>query len=186
MHIPMDLAGNRARALTGRKAIAASLMGAALTAACSPLAVHLPGNPVPITLQVFAVACCGLMLGSRLAALAQIEYLAAGLLGAPVFAGFKGGPVWLAGPTGGYLVGFVAMAFVVGLISERSAGTFYARFIAGLVGVSVLYTFGTAWLAVWLACRRRGRSSADLDARGDAFFGDRCRQGDRGCRAGTF
>ncbi len=128
----------------------ASLAGAALTAVSAQIAFHLPGNPIPITLQVFAVACCANVLGSRLAALSQLEYLAAGLLGAPIFAGFKAGPAALAGPTGGYLIGFAAMAFVTGLIVERSARAFPDRLIAGLIGVAVLYTCGAGWLAVWL------------------------------------
>lgn len=128
-----------------------SLLGAAFTAICAQIAFYLPGNPVPITMQVFAVLCCGLMLGSKLGALAQIEYLVVGMLGAPVFAGFKGGWAYIAGPTGGYLVGFVFAAFAVGLFAERlGRESIASRCLAALVGVVVIYTFGRAWLAVWL------------------------------------
>ena len=137
--------------LTGHKAIIASLIGAAFTAVCAQLAFHLPGNPVPVTMQVFAVLCCGLMLGSKVACLAQIEYIVAGCLGAPVFAGFMGGPAALIGPSGGYLIGFVVAAFVIGLVMEsvleRNLKT---ACIAGMIGVGAIYAFGVAWLSVWL------------------------------------
>lgn len=139
------------RELTGSRAIIASLMGAALTMVCAQLAVYLPGNPVPVTLQVFAAILCGMALGGRLGMLSQIEYLAAGAAGLPVFAGFKAGWPVLAGPTGGYLVGMVAAAFVVGSIVEKAKlSDFRLRVIAGLIGVFVIYTFGRAWLAVWM------------------------------------
>lgn len=138
------------REQSGYRAFLLTLMGAGLTAVCGQIAVHLPGNPVPITLQVFAVVLCGMMLGSRLGMLAQVEYVAMGAMGLPVFAGFKGGWFALAGPTGGYLAGFIAAAFVVGWICERAAqATFSLRVLAGFVGVAVLYTFGRAWLAIW-------------------------------------
>ena len=143
--------------LTGRRALVASLIGAALTAVCAQIAFYLPGKPVPVTMQVFAVICCGLVLGSRWAALAQIEFLTAGLLGAPVFAGFRAGPAALAGPTGGYLVGFVAAAFIVGFAFETaSRRNFASACLAGAMGVCVIYTFGVAWLSVWLGPRFSG------------------------------
>ncbi|MCL5104388.1 MAG: biotin transporter BioY [Armatimonadetes bacterium] len=138
------------RELTGRRAVAASIIGAAFTAVCAQVAFYLPENPyVPITMQTFAVVLCAMMLGSRLGALSQLEYLAAGMLGAPVFAGFKPGPAAVAGPTLGYLVGFVAAAYVVGLFIESTRRTLASGLIAGLLGVAVIYTFGLAWLTIW-------------------------------------
>lgn len=143
-------AGSKALPLSGQRALVGSLLGAAATAVCTQVTIPLPGHLVPITLQVFAVICCGLLLGSRYGALAQLEYLAAGILGAPVFAFHKAGPAVLVGPTGGYLVGFVGAAFVVGLFIERAGGrTFRTAAMAGLLGVGVIHTFGAAWLAVW-------------------------------------
>ena len=140
-----------AQRLSGRRALAASFVGAAFTAVCGQVAFHLPGNPVPITLQVFAVVCCGLMLGSRYGALSQLEYLVAGVAGAPVFSRFGFGPAWLIGPTGGYLVAFVAAAFVIGLIAERDVRlTFPTACIAGLAGMVTIHTIGSAWLGVYL------------------------------------
>jgi len=145
------LARARTGELSGLEALKVTLAGAAFTAACAQIGFHLPGNPmVPVTLQVFAVMLCGMMLGGRLGAISQIEYLVAGAAGAPVFAEFKGGIWALTGPTGGYLVAFAAAAFVVGSITGRAQRpAFRTAVIAGLLGVGVIYVFGRAWLAGW-------------------------------------
>lgn len=138
----------RQRPLTGYRALVATLIGAALTAACAKLAFFLPGNVVPVTMQVFAVLLCGMVLGSRLGAIAQMQYVMIGLMGAPVFS-FTAGPVALYGPTGGYLIGFILAAYVTGLIVERlQSNTFAAYWLAGLFGVGAVYTCGVAWLCV--------------------------------------
>ena len=143
--------GVRRWELDGRRAVVATLAGAGLTALCAQIGFHLPGNPIPITLQVFAVVFCGMALGGRLGAVSQIEYLLAGAAGAPVFAGFKGGAAALAGPTGGYLVGFAAAAYVTGALAERLEGRSFAGLCAaGLAGVAVIYLFGRGWFALWL------------------------------------
>ncbi len=117
--------------------------------------VQIPIGPVPITLQVLFVLLSGLVLGSRLGALSQMEYLAIGLAGAPVFAGGKSGLLALLGPTGGYLVGFVAMAYVVGLVAESAAKPGRVRFfVAGLLGIPALYLCGAIWLGTWFALAR--------------------------------
>lgn len=117
--------------------------------------VQIPLYPVPITLQVLFVLLSGLVLGSRLGALSQLEYLAIGLAGAPVFAGGKSGLAALFGPTGGYLLGFVLAAYVAGLVAERTARPGRARFfVAGLAGVAAVYLSGMVWLATWLSLGR--------------------------------
>ena len=136
------------------KSIAAKLalatLGAAVTAACAQLAFYLPDNPVPITGQVFGVVLCALVLGSKLGALSQLEYIAMGLAGAPVFSGFRSGIGHLLGPTGGYLVGFVLAAFVIGRIVESSKQRDLSlRLKAGALGVLVIYTCGVGWLRLW-------------------------------------
>ncbi|MDH7601748.1 MAG: biotin transporter BioY [Armatimonadota bacterium] len=136
--------------LTGWRAALATVVGAALTAASAQVCFYLPGNPVPVTFQVFAVALCGMLLGPRLAAVSQMEYLVAGVLGLPVFAGFRCGMSALAGPTGGYLVAFVPAAYVIGFLAWRFTGSLAGLAAAGFTGVAVIYTLGRAWLAIWL------------------------------------
>ena len=131
------------------------LVTAGLTAICARVSFHLPFTPVPITLQVFAVLLSGLALGSKLGAASQMLYVAIGAAGLPVFADGKGTAAVL-GPTGGYIVGFIAAAFVAGLISERlrEKATLGAG-LGALAGITIIYLFGTSWLAIWLSAVER-------------------------------
>ena len=125
------------------------LAGAALTAICSQIAI--PWIPVPFTLQTFAVLLCGLVLGSRRGMLSQIAFVGGGVAGLPVFQGFAGGYAHLAGPTGGYLIGFVLAAGLVGLLAERGWDRKFA--FAALVmvaGTAVVLAFGWAWLGFYV------------------------------------
>ncbi|UCC69764.1 MAG: biotin transporter BioY [Armatimonadota bacterium] len=143
----------RRRAAVG---LAAATAFAALTALGARVQFHLPFTPVPVTGQVFCVLLAGCVLGARLGFVSQVEYLAAGAAGLPVFA-FGGGPTALLGPTGGYLVGFPIAALVVGALLRgrrgRGAG---GRMAACLCGVAVIYIFGGAWYALWCAATGAG------------------------------
>jgi biotin transport system substrate-specific component len=121
------------------------LFFAAFTALTARVAIWLPFTPVPVTLQVMAVLLAGLVLGARGGAASQAAYLGAILAGAPLSASGIAGPAVLLGPTGGYLLGFVLAAFVVGLLSER-----LGRFPAALAGVGLIHLCGSSWLAVYL------------------------------------
>lgn len=124
--------------------------------------VQIPLQPVPITLQVLFVLLSGLVLGSRLGALSQLEYLAIGLAGVPVFTA-GGGPAAFLGPTGGYLVAFVPGAYVAGLVAESVANPGRVRFFAaGLLGIAAIYFCGMIWLATWFAIGRGTNWIAEL------------------------
>ena len=124
------------------------LAGSALVAVAATLSVRLPFTPVPWTLQPFAVLLVGALLGSKRGAAAMIAYLAEGLSGLPVFAGGSFGPAPLLGPTGGYLVGFVAAAWVVGALAERGWDRrFFSTWAAMALGSLTLFAFGVPWLA---------------------------------------
>jgi len=132
------------------------LRGAALVAGFALLTalsgrVRIPLTPVPITMQTFFVLLGGLMLGSRLGASAQTLYLALGALGAPMFAGGALGFAYLLGPSGGYLLGFVAAAWLVGQLARgidpkgpRAAWQVMGVLAAGTVAI---YVPGVLWLA---------------------------------------
>ncbi len=125
--------------------------------------VQIPIGPVPITLQVLFVLLSGLVLGSRLGALSQMEYLAIGFAGAPVFTQGKSGLVALLGPTGGYLIGFVLGAYVAGLVAESVARPGRVRFfLAGLMGTAGIYLCGMMWLATWFALSKGTNWIAEL------------------------
>ena len=107
-------------------------------------------GPVPITGQTFAVLLAGALLGSRRGALSQLTYLAIGATGIPYWFALGGPPgiARLVGPTGGYLVGFVAAAFVVGWLAERGWDRRVWMAIPAMLGGSiVIYIFGLSWLS---------------------------------------
>lgn len=134
-----------------RMKILATVFFAVLTAVCAKLYVNLWFTPVPISLQVFVVLLAGLTLGSRLGALSQVAYLMMGLSGLPVFAGVVSGPAILAGPTAGYLIGFIVGAYAAGLLSERMASkTRFGYLLSGLAGIAVIHLFGMLWLTSWV------------------------------------
>jgi len=119
----------------------------ALTALSARIRIYLPWTPVPITGQTFAVLLTGAVLGSRLGGVSQLSYLALGLVGAPVFQGGNAGWEYMTGATGGYLVGFVLAAYVVGWLSER--GWDRRHVVAALlIGNAIIYGPGLLWLGL--------------------------------------
>jgi biotin transport system substrate-specific component len=122
-----------------------------LTALCSKIAIYLPFSPVPITGQTFAVLLAGVLLGSKRGALSQVVYVGSGILGLPVFAPGTWGIAALLGPTGGYLIGFVFAAYVVGLLAERGWDRrFFTAALAMSVGSAIMYIFGLARLSAFI------------------------------------
>ena len=125
---------------------------AALTAAAAQFSVHLPFTQVPITFQPIIVLLGGLVLGSRLGAYSQCLYLAAGIVGLPVFAASAALPPGifrLLGPTGGYLLAYPVAAFVVGMLAERGWDRRYWTSLAAMTsGLLVIFAGGVSWLAV--------------------------------------
>ena len=118
---------------------------AALTAAVSPIKIPLGFTPVPITLQTLMVLLAGALLGANLGALSQALYVLVGALGLPVFAGGGSGFGALFGPSGGFLFGFIAAAYVVGKIVEKVKKPGYLQLvIAMLIGSLVIYVFGVS------------------------------------------
>ena len=128
-----------------RQLVLAALF-AALTAVCSQIQIPLP--MIPINLALFAVHLCGALLGAKWGALSMAVYALLGAVGVPVFAGFGSGPAVLFGKTGGYILGYILCAAIVGLLSRRLGFTFPKLCLSMLVGVAVCYLFGTAWFMV--------------------------------------
>ena len=103
--------------------------------------IPLPFTPVPITLQTFFVLLGGAVLGSAAGSSSQSLYLILGAGSLPVFAGARGGLSHLAGPTGGYLIGFVVAAYLVGKMVERKDSLMWLT-LAMLAGTGVIYLLG--------------------------------------------
>ncbi len=129
--------------------VALVVTGAVLIFLSARVSVVIPGNPVPFTLQNLGILVVGGALGLRRGALAGGLYLALGMVGLPFFAEGQGGLDVILGATGGYLVGFVLAAALVGRLAELG----WDRRITGSVGATllgtvVIYLVGVPWLAV--------------------------------------
>jgi len=116
--------------------------------------VRIPIGPVPITGQTLGVLLVGALLGSRQGPLSVAIYLGHGLIGLPVFTGGTTGMARLMGPTGGYLVGFIVAALVVGFLSERGwRRRFTTAAAAMVIGNVCVYAVGLPWLACFIGAR---------------------------------
>lgn len=127
-----------------------ALVGTALLTLSAKIQV--PFWPVPMTMQTYAVLVLGMALGPRLGAATVALYLLEGAVGLPVFAGTpeKGiGLAYMAGPTGGYLLGFMVAAWIVGTLGRAGWDRSLARAALGMtVGTAVILALGVAWLSV--------------------------------------
>jgi len=119
---------------------------------------QIPFYPVPMTMQTFVIMVLGMALGPRLGTATVLLYLAQGAAGLPVFAGTpeKGiGLAYMAGPTGGYLVGFVAGAWLCGALAERGWDRSWLKTIAAAaLGHGAIFVFGFAWLATLIGAEK--------------------------------
>ncbi len=120
--------------------------------------IQIPLWPVPITMQTYVVLVIGMGYGTRLGLLAVGSYIALGALGMPVFAGTPAqgvGMPYLLGPTGGYLIGFLAAAAVCGMLAERGWDRRFATSIVAMtLGHALIFAFGIAWLATLVGFER--------------------------------
>ncbi|MBE7554903.1 MAG: biotin transporter BioY [Anaerolineales bacterium] len=126
-----------------------------LIALSAQIAIPLPFTPVPITMQTLTVLLTGLLLGSRLGMATLIAYLVEGGVGLPVFTQWGSGLAHLLGPTGGYLIGFVFAAGLVGFLAERGWDRrIWTTLLAMILGNLVIYAFGVTWLSTFLGVGR--------------------------------
>ena len=141
----------RASTAVARRAFrlaALAIAGAAFITLCAR--VQVPMWPVPMTMQTFAILLLSLAYGPRLAVGTVALYLAAGSAGLPVFAS-GGGIAYLLGPTGGYLLGSLAVAGVVGHVASHDGGRSLDRALAAaLLGTVLFYLAGASWLASYV------------------------------------
>ncbi|MBQ3264520.1 MAG: biotin transporter BioY [Ruminococcus sp.] len=134
------------RSKTAVKDMVFTAMFAALIAVCSILSI--PIGEVPITLQTFAVCLSAAMLGWKRGTLSVFVYVLLGAVGVPVFAGMSGGVGILAGPTGGYIIGFIPCALIIGIAADQWQRKALPLTVSMLLGVLVCYMIGTVWFMV--------------------------------------
>ena len=123
----------------------------AVTCVLGPLSIPLPFSPVPISLTNFAIFLAIFILGMKNGTISFIIYLLLGAVGVPVFSSFRGGLQVLAGPTGGYLIGFIFLALIMGFALDHFGRKLVPTIIGMIIGMAVCYAFGTVWLAKLLS-----------------------------------
>lgn len=132
---------------------------AAIMCIAGPLSV--PIGPVPISLTNLVIYIAVFLLGTKTGTLSYVIYLLLGAVGLPVFSGYAGGLGKLAGPTGGYLIGFIPMALICGIVVKmwgtQSKTNYVLLFVGMALATIVAYALGTAWFVyqmqvdVWYA-----------------------------------
>ena len=118
---------------------------AAIIAVCSWISIPFA---IPVTLQTMAVCLTAGLLGAKRGTLTVTAYLLIGLVGVPVFSNFSAGVGQLMGPTGGYLIGFIFTALIVGAAMELFGDKIWVYAASMIAGIAVLYAFGTAWYVI--------------------------------------
>ena len=118
-----------------------------MTALMAAVTCILPIGPVPISFTNLAIYLSLYLLGWKKGTISYLIYLLLGLVGLPVFSGFTGGPAKLAGPTGGYIIGFIVMAVIAGLVIDNCHKPLI-QLVGMIAGTIVCYLFGTVWFCI--------------------------------------
>lgn len=113
----------------------------------APLSIAIPISPVPISFTSLALFFAVMLLGQKYGTISYLLYLLLGLVGMPVFSAFTAGPGKLLGPTGGYLVGYLATALIAGWFVDRADGRLWMYFLGMGLGNLAVFAIGTIWLA---------------------------------------
>jgi biotin transport system substrate-specific component len=145
------------RVVRGRVATDLLLIAGAslLIAIAAQVNVMIPFTPVPLTLQPLAVLLIGVTRGATRGSAAAALYLLEGISGMPVFTNGGAGLIWLAGPTGGYLLSYPLAAGAAGFISERGWGSNVVRATAGmLAALAIIFAGGWSWLALQVGAQQ--------------------------------
>ena len=147
-----------AKSLAGTRRLALCAVMAAVICVLAP--ISLPIGPISLTGGTLAIYLTACLLGGGWGAAATLTYLLLGFVGLPVFSNYRGGAERLAGPTGGYLVGYLPMVFIAGAVVTLTLARFrdggrrgaaialVLQFLGMALGTAVLYAFGTAWYCV--------------------------------------
>ena len=143
----MNVSNNQAKTISNTKLSVYQMAAAALMTAvlCVLGPLSIPIGPVPISLTNFVIYITLYLLGTKLGTLSYCIYLLLGTAGLPIFSGYSGGLAKLAGPTGGYLVGFIAMAVIAGIFIQKNHGKTVMSVLGMILGTLAAYAFGTIW-----------------------------------------
>jgi len=125
---------------------------AIITAVCSQIVIPLPFTPVPINLGNFAVFLTGALLNKRDSFLSQLVYISLGILGLPVFSRFGSGIGIIFGPTGGFILSYCVMAFVISLLIEKLPNNFIFYIFSMIAALLICYLFGCVGFILYSGC----------------------------------
>lgn len=123
---------------------------AAVICVLAPIAVPIPVSETPLSLGTFAIYLAGCLLGWKLGTMSVFIYILIGCAGVPVFAGWTAGIGRVVGPTGGYLLGYLAVAFISGWFAEHFEKKLVMYYVGLVLATTVCYCFGTIWMGVTL------------------------------------
>lgn len=127
----------------------ATLLGSVLIGLCAQLSIKLPFTPIPIALAPHACLFIALLLGRKLGVYAVAAYLFQGAIGLPVFSNGNSGLLYMMGPSGGYLFGYLAGAVVTGYLAEKTKSS-TQTFLALVAGNLTIYFFGSIVLSTFI------------------------------------
>ena len=119
---------------------------AALMCVLGPISI--PIGPIPVSLTIFVIYLSVMLIGMKFTLVSYGIYILLGIFGLPVFSGYAGGVAKIAGPTGGYLLGFIFMIIIGGLVREKKKDKPVIIGIGMVIGLIVDYVFGTAWFVI--------------------------------------
>lgn len=133
--------------LSTKKLVFISLMSG-LMCILAPVSIHIPLTPVPVSLGLFAVFICSYILEPISAFLCILIYIILGCIGLPVFSGFIGGLNKIAGPTGGFIFGFLFTAFISSFFIHRFKDNYFIHFLAMFFSLIPCYILGAFWFSL--------------------------------------
>lgn len=111
--------------------------------------IQVPTWPVPVTLQSMAIAGLSAAFGARIGVATVALYIAEGMFGLPVFAGAAAGPLYILGPTGGFILGWLPMAYIIGRAADKGASASFPKMFGWMVvGDAISFALGFVWLIV--------------------------------------
>ncbi|MCR5600601.1 MAG: biotin transporter BioY [Ruminococcus sp.] len=138
-----NISSNGSKSRFTTKELVLTALFAAIITVCAWISI--PIGAVPITLHTFGVFCAVGILGGRKGTFSFIVYLLLGIIGLPVFAGFKSGIGVILGPTGGYLIGYLILCLIYWFGTKLISSKLVVRVILMTIGLAVCYLFGTLW-----------------------------------------
>lgn len=132
------------------KQMAFTSLMTAIICVLAPISLTLPTSPIPISLGNMVICFAVTILGMKRGTLSVLLYILLGLAGLPVFSNFTGGIGKLLGPTGGYIIGYLFLALIFGFFVDHFKNRPATNALGALIGMLILYLFGTLWLALQL------------------------------------